>query len=55
MKFTDEQMKQLEEALRVIDNVHHDVSNSQGENSQEFESVNAIWCILDNTIKGVGI
>lgn len=53
MNFTDEQKRQLEEALRIIDNVHHSVSTDQGEDSKEFDAVNAVWCTLDNAIKGV--
>lgn len=52
MKFTDEQLINLKKALQIIDKVHHDVSVNQGEESQEFESVNAVWCILDNLING---
>lgn len=55
MNFTEKQIEELRKALQIIDDVHYSISEDQGEDTQEFETVNAAWCILDNALKGIGI
>jgi hypothetical protein len=51
MKFSQEQIAKLEEAQQLIDNVHYEIEQELGDESEEFHAVNGVWCHLDNVIK----
>ena len=46
---TEEQIEELKEALRLIDNVQYQIERLEGM-SEKWDDINAAWCELSNVI-----